>query len=66
MIELVRLNPVDWNLTQVSVEAVRALCHRNTLVDVFIALMDLMAKNWGKQSWLCKSLANVHFLPEIE
>ena len=53
-------------MAHISVEAVRACCKSNTLVDVYIALMDLMAEDWGKQSWLCKSLANVHFLPQIE
>ena len=28
--------------------------------------MDRMAEAHGKPDWMCKSLANVHFLPEIE
>lgn len=29
-------------------------------------VMDRMAEAQGKAHWMCKSLANVHFLPEIE
>jgi hypothetical protein len=46
--------------------AIRSRCRDNSLVAVFGAVMDHMAESHGKPDWMCKSLANVHFLPEIE
>lgn len=64
-VRLVELNPVSWGVT-FDRAAIRQRCRDNSLVAVFGSIMDHMADSHGKPDWMCKSLANVHFLPEIE
>lgn len=65
VVRLVEVNPVSWGVT-FDRGAIRRRCRDNSLVAVFGAVMDHMAESHGKPDWMCKSLANVHFLPEIE
>ncbi|BAL97595.1 sulfotransferase family protein [Rubrivivax gelatinosus] len=62
---LVEANPVPWPVTLERAD-LRRRCRERSLVAVFGAVMDRMAEAAGKPDWVCKSLANVHFLPEIE
>jgi hypothetical protein len=62
---LVEANPVPWEAVVLDREAVAADCRRRSLVAVYGAVHDRMAAAWGASDWVCKSLANVHFLPEI-
>jgi hypothetical protein len=65
VVRLVEVNPVSWGVS-FDRAAIRRRCRDNSLVAVFGAVMDHMAESHGKPDWMCKSLANVHFLPEIE
>jgi hypothetical protein len=62
---LVEANPVPWDAVVLDREAVAADCRQRSLVAVYGAVHDRMAAVWGASDWVCKSLANVHFLPEI-
>jgi len=64
-VTMVERNPVPWGVSFDRAE-IRARCRDNSLVAIFGAVMDRMAEANGKPHWMCKSLANVHFLPEIE
>ena len=65
VVRLVEVNPVSWGVCFDRAE-IRRRCRDNTLVAIFGAVMDCMADAQGKPDWMCKSLANVHHLPEIE
>jgi len=65
VVTLVEVNPVSWGVAFDRAD-IRRRCRDNSLVAVFGSVMDRMAESYGKQHWMCKSLANVHFLPEIE
>jgi hypothetical protein len=65
VVRLVEVNPVSWGVS-FDRAAIRRRCRDNSPVAVFGAVMDHMAESHGKPDWMCKSLANVHFLPEIE
>lgn len=65
VVRLVEVNPVNWNVAFDRTD-IRRRCRENSLVAVFGSIMDRMAEAYGKPDWMCKSLANVHFLPEIE
>ncbi len=65
VLRLVEVNPVAWGV-DFDRGDIRRRCRDNSLVAVFGAVMDRMAEAQGKPDWMCKSLANVHFLPEIE
>ena len=45
---------------------VKACCFERSLIAVYGAVHDLMSEAKGALIWCCKSLANVHFLPQIE
>jgi hypothetical protein len=65
VIRLVELNPVLWGV-EFDRADIRRRCREHSLVAVFGSIMDHMAETQGKPHWMCKSLANVHFLPDIE
>lgn len=65
VVRLVELNPVPWEVTFDRAD-IRRRCRDNSLVAVFGAVMDRVTEAQGKVDWMCKSVANVHFLPEIE
>jgi hypothetical protein len=65
VVRLVEVNPVAWGV-EFDRADIRRRCRDNSLVAVFGSIMDRMAEAQGKADWMCKSLANVHFLPEIE
>jgi hypothetical protein len=65
VVRLVEVNPVSWGVN-FDRSDIRRRCRDNSLVAVFGSIMDRMAEACGKLHWMCKSLANVHFLPEIE
>src|SRR5689334_17239988 len=62
VVTLVEVNPVSWGVP-FSRANIRKRCRDNSLVAVFGSIMDRMAEVHGKPDWMCKSLANVHYLP---
>jgi hypothetical protein len=62
---LVECNPVPWTDVALDRDEVASRCRERSLVAVYGAVHDIMAQAWGALDWCCKSLANVHFLPEI-
>lgn len=63
---LVELNPVPWEGVVLDRAAVARRCTERSLVAVFGAVYAIAAEHWGKRDWCCKSLANIHYLDEIE
>ncbi len=63
---LVELNPVPWEGVVLDREDITARCTQNSLVAVFSAVYDVLAETRGAQTWCCKSLANVHYISEID
>ncbi|HHP7243438.1 MAG TPA: sulfotransferase family protein [Elainellaceae cyanobacterium] len=62
---LVKLNPVTWEGVSFDRENVASRCRENSLVAVFSAIYDILAEARSAETWCCKSLANVHYVPEI-
>ena len=63
---LVELNPVPWENVVLNRAEVADLCRERSIVAVFGAVYDVMARTWGAKTWCCKSLANIGYLDEIE
>lgn len=63
---LVETNPVAWEGVSLDRADVDARCRERSLVALFGAVYEILAETWGKHDWMCKSLANVHYLPQIE
>jgi len=64
--QLVELNPVPWEGVQLDRQDVAFRCSERSLAAVFGAVYDIMAEVRGAQTWCCKSLANIHYLNDIE
>ena len=62
---LVELNPVRWEGVVLDREDIARRCTQNSLVAVLSAVYDVLAETRGAETWCCKSLANVHYVPEI-
>lgn len=63
---LVELNPVPWEGVTLNRSDIIARCRTRTVVAIFGAVYDVYAEARGARTWLCKSLENVRFLPQIE
>jgi len=63
---LVETNPVKWESVTLDRTAIAKACSERSLVAVYGRVHDCLAQAWGADDWLCKSMANVHYLPEIE
>jgi hypothetical protein len=63
---LVELNPVPWEGVVLDRADVARRCRARSLVAVFGAVYDVLAETQGAQTWLCKSMQNVMYLPQID
>jgi len=63
---MIEINPVAWEGVGLDRETVKACCFERSLMAVYGAVHDLMSEAKGALIWCCKSLANVHFLPQID
>ena len=63
---LVELNPVPWEGVTLDRANIAKRCRERSLVAVFGAVYQALAEAQGANTWLCKSLQNVLYLPEIQ
>jgi LPS sulfotransferase NodH len=63
---LVELNPVPWDGVTLDRADVAGRCRERSLVAVHGAVYDVCAEAKGAQTWCCKSLANIAFVPQID
>ncbi len=63
---LVELNPVAWEGVTLDRKDVANRCRERGLVAVHGAVYDICAETQGARTWCCKSLANIHYVPQIE
>lgn len=64
--KLVELNPIPWEGVSLDRQEVAERCEKRSLVAVMGVVYDIMAGSRGAADWCCKSLSNIHYLPEIE
>ncbi|MFL6714383.1 MAG: sulfotransferase family protein, partial [Sulfurifustis sp.] len=63
---LVELNPVPWEGVTLDRKKVAADCRERSLVAVFGSVYQAFADARSAETWLCKSMQNTLFLPEID
>lgn len=63
---LVELNPVPWERVVLDREDVARRCRERNLAALHGAVYDICAEAKGSKTWCCKSLANIHYVPQIE
>jgi hypothetical protein len=64
--QLVELNPVPWEGVTLDRADIAKRCRTRSVVAVFGAVYDVAAQAAGARDWICKSLENINYLPEIE
>lgn len=63
--QLVELNPVPWDKVKLNRKEVLKKCSERSLIAVYGAVMDLYAEAHGANSWMCKSMQNIHWADDI-
>ncbi|MBL0309872.1 MAG: sulfotransferase [Bacteroidetes bacterium] len=61
----VNLNIIYWGF-QMQPAKIRGRCRNNSLVEVYKAVYEEFAEVHEAEYWCCKSMANVHYIPQIE
>lgn len=62
---LVELNPVPWEGVTLDRKKVAAHCRERSVVAVYGAVYQVLADALQARTWLCKSMQNTSFLPQI-
>jgi len=62
----VNANPVPWQRFFLEPEHVEKKCGKKTLIEIYRTVYRLKAEDKKAKYWCCKSMANVHFIPQIE
>lgn len=63
---LIKTNPVSWQLGELNAKDIMQSCPERSLVAISFKVHDLLSTARGKRDWVCKSLANVHYVDEID
>lgn len=63
---LVELNPVKWEGCTLNREELIKDCTDNSLVSLFYTIYDKYARDVNATSWVCKSMANINYVSELE
>lgn len=63
---LVEYNPVPWQGLVLNRHSIIQQLHKPTLIEIFRVIYEQKALLKNAKYWCCKSLANVHYLKEIE
>jgi len=64
--ELVACNPVAWPHIELDVDYIISCCKENTLVEVTRVLYEEKARSEGANTWMCKSMGNIHYADVLE
>jgi hypothetical protein len=64
--QLVEKNPVVWDGINLNRNEVYSECGERSLIAVCDSVHNILAQQHKAETWMCKSMANVHLLPEIE
>ncbi len=59
---LIELNPVSWQVNTLNRDQIFMSCRRNTLLEIFIQINELVCKAKNKTAWCCKSLETVYYI----
>jgi hypothetical protein len=63
---LVETNPVPWTAVTLDRAAIRRRCEAPTLPEIARVVYELKAEADGARIWTCKSMANIHYVAELE
>lgn len=63
---LIEVNPVPWEGIRFDRADIARRCRARSVVAVFGAVYDAYTEARGARTWVCKSLENLFYLPEIE
>ncbi len=64
--EYVLANPVPWEIESFDIEQIAAQCKNKSLVSIYQIVHEVYAKQQAANTWCCKSMANLYYIPQIE
>ncbi len=62
----IEVNPVRWTNAELNADTIFNRCRHRTLIELYKVVYELKAEKSNAKYWCCKSLANIHFIQEIE
>lgn len=62
---LVELNPVEWDGVVLDRNRIISSCKERSIIAIAGAIYQAYCDAHGKKQWLCKSMQNTSFLPQI-
>jgi len=65
IVDFVNRNPVKWSL-KIDKDEVLNHCDSNSLIEVLKVIYQMSAHVKKADYWCCKSMSNVHYIPQIE
>lgn len=63
---LIELNPVSWQIDQLNRGLIFSRCRRNTLLEIFIQINEVVCAAKNKTAWCCKSLETVYYIEHFQ
>lgn len=63
---LVETNPVPWSDVVLDRQVILARCVQPTLPEITRVVYELKAESEGANVWMCKSMANIRFVEDLE
>ena len=66
ILDLIKTNPVPWDQFEPQANEVIERCRQVSLIEVFRVLYEMKAQASGAALWCCKSMANTHYVQQLE
>lgn len=63
---LIELNPVSWETGRLNRDLIFTRCRRNTLLEIFIQINEMVCEARNKTVWCCKSLETVYYIEHFQ
>lgn len=63
---LIKTNPISWEKFDPGISQILARCSTPSPVEAFRVLYSMKAEASGAKFWCCKSMANIHYVEQLE
>lgn len=63
---LIAYNPVPWTGVVLDRNEIIERCKQPSLAEIQRVVYELLAESEGSEIWLCKSMASIHYVAELE
>lgn len=64
--KLIEFNPVPWSGLHLDNSKIISRCRKPLLTEIFRVIYEMRAESENSTIWICKSLVNIRFAPQLE